>query len=385
MFAVSIKSMDTTATDPAPLDLSVSPLPELLRDLQILTELESPSDDAPAVCAVQDVVEGWARALGGRTHALPGGTRQFLFGTQDGQAPLLVLAHADTVWPHGTLARLPFRIEGDRVYGPGSYDMKGGIVGLFQALRSLGGQYPAGGIEVLLTPDEEVGSPGSRAVIEAAGGRARAVLVIEPPVGGSHALKTGRKGVGDFQVDLFGVASHAGNRPEEGKSAITEAARQVLAVQALADHAKGTSVSVGFIAGGGAVNVIPAQAHFKVDVRVSTLEEGERISSAMHALTAYDPGVKISVSGGLNRPPFERSPRTLALYARAQAAAARLGFDLSEEVVGGGSDGNFTAPLSPTLDGLGAPGDGAHADHEHIRLDRWPDHVRLLTALLREL
>ncbi len=385
------KSPSASASGPFP-DPESEPLASLLRDLRQLVELESPSSDSLAVCAVQDVVEGWARAMQARTHSLPGGTRQFLFGGADtptdpsaSERPLLVLAHADTVWPHGTLDQMPLRIEGDRVYGPGSYDMKGGIVGLFAALRALEGQYPAGGIEVLLTPDEEIGSLHSRPVIEAAARRARAVLVVEPPVSGSHALKSGRKGVGQFGVELTGVAAHAGNKPHEGASAITEAAHQLLAVQALADAAAGTTVSVGFISGGGAVNVIPAQAHFEVDVRVSSLAEGERIDAAMQALKPHDERVGLRVTGGLNRPPFERSAETLGLFGRAQQEAATLGFALTEEVVGGGSDGNFTAAFVPTLDGLGAPGDGAHAAHEHIRLDRWPDHVRLLTALLRGL
>ncbi|WP_420596935.1 M20 family metallopeptidase [Deinococcus sp.] len=364
-------------------NIQQEPLASLLRDLKTLVELESPSSDPQAVSAVQAVGTGWAQELGATVHYLPGNTSQFLFDTNDNKR-LLILAHADTVWPHGTLERLPLRVDGDRVYGPGSYDMKGGIVGLFAALRSLEGVYPAGGIEVLLTPDEEVGSTHSREVIEAAAQRARAVLVIEPPVGETHALKTGRKGVGDYCVMLSGVASHAGNQPELGASAISEAARQILAVQALADPEKGTTISVGRMEGGGAVNVIPAHAEFEVDVRVSTLEEAERVEQAMQQLRSQDARVRLAVSGGLNRPPFERGEGTLALYSLAQKLAAGLGFELSEAVVGGGSDGNFTAPIAPTLDGLGAPGDGAHADTEHIRLDRWPQHVALLAALLRE-
>lgn len=375
----------TRSPHPSAPDLQAEPLASLLRDLEQLVKLESPTSDALSVCAVQDVVEQWAKDMHAQTHALPGGTRQFLFGTSEGAKRVLVLTHADTVWPHGSLAEMPFRIEGERVYGPGGYDMKGGIVGLFYALRSLEGCYPAGGVEVLLTPDEEIGSQHSRAVIEQAAQRARAVLVVEPPVADSHALKSGRKGVGNFTVELRGVAAHAGNKPHEGASAISEAAHQILAVQALADPQKGTTLSVGAVSGGGAVNVIPAQARFEIDLRVSTLEEGERVTDAMQALTPHDSRVEIRVSGGLNRPPFERSSATLQLFEQARRLAAGLGFELTEEVVGGGSDGNFTAPIAPTLDGLGAPGDGAHAAHEHIRLDRWPDHVRLLTALLREL
>ncbi|MFB9991856.1 M20 family metallopeptidase [Deinococcus oregonensis] len=363
---------------------SLPDVAQLLPDLYQLVEIESPSGHAEAISRVMDVVEGWARALGAEVQLLAGGTRSFLFGEQ--QRPALILTHADTVWPLGTLEGMPFRVEGDRVYGPGTYDMKAGIVSAIHALRAIhaSGGWPAGGLRLLLTPDEEVGSSSSRVHIEAAAREARAVLVVEPPVADSHALKTGRKGVGSFVVTLHGIASHAGNKPEEGASAIAEAARLIPAIHALARPDAGTTVSVGLIQGGSAVNVIPATCTLTIDVRVSSLAEGERVTASMHALTSSDPRVRLELSGGLNRPPFERGPQTMALYARAQALAHTLGFSLTEEVVGGGSDGNFTAPLAPTLDGLGAPGDGAHAAHEHVRLDRWPYHVALLTALLRE-
>jgi len=363
-------------------------LQAMLADLRLLVETESPSTDPVAIRRVMDVVEGWARGLGAEAHALPGGTRQFNFGmgTPGGEErPVLILAHADTVWPHGTLQTMPFRVEGDRVYGPGTYDMKGGIVGAFHALRALGAGWPRGGVQVLLTPDEEVGSESSRAHIEAAARMARAVLVVEPPVADSHALKIGRKGVGGFWLTFQGVASHAGNKPEEGASAITEAARTVLEVQALARPEVGTTVSAGVIRGGSAMNVIPAGCELEIDVRAGTLAEGERVTRGVHALKPGDDRVRLTVRGGLNRPPFEPGSGTRHLFAQAQTIARDLGFELGGEVVGGGSDGNFTAPLCPTLDGLGAPGDGAHALHEHIRLDRWPDHVRLLTRLLGEL
>ncbi|WP_221089674.1 M20 family metallopeptidase [Deinococcus aquaedulcis] len=356
----------------------------LQADLRQLVEIESPSSDPLAVAHVMNVVEGWARDLGAQTHALGGGTRVFHFGVDGTRPPLLVLTHADTVWPHGTLAAMPLRVDGERLYGPGTYDMKAGIVGLFHALRALGGAWPRGGITVLLSPDEETGSETSRAHIEAAAHQSRAALVVEPPVADTHALKTGRKGTGSFTLTFTGVASHAGNKPEEGASAITAAAEAVLALQALARPAAGTTVSVGLIAGGSAVNVIPADCTLQVDLRVSTLAEAERLDAAVRAWRPSDPRVQVAVSGGLNRPPFEQGPGTLALYEQARAVAHDLGFDLPHAVVGGGSDGNFTAPIIPTLDGLGAPGDGAHAAHEHVRLDRWPDHVRLLTRLLRE-
>nr|WP_189102991.1 M20 family metallopeptidase [Deinococcus knuensis] len=371
-------------------------------DLHALARIESPSTDPAAIARVMDVVEGWARDLGADTHALGGGTRLFNFGVDSAGAggsahgqttpglqvhrrPVLVLTHADTVWPHGTLEHMPLREDGVRLYGPGTYDMKAGIVGLFHALRSLRGEWPQGGVQVLLSPDEETGSLSSRAHIENAARCARVALVVEPPVADTHALKTGRKGTGSYLLTFTGVASHAGNKPEEGASAVTAAAQATLDLQALARPDLGTTVSVGLIRGGSAVNVIPAHATLEIDLRVSTLAEADRVDGAVQAWTPSDPRVTVQVTGGLNRPPFEQSEGTLALYAQAREIARDLGFDLTHAVVGGGSDGNFTAPIVPTLDGLGAPGDGAHAQHEHVRLDRWPDHVRLLARLLREI
>lgn len=354
----------------------------LVADLKQLCEIESPSSDPVAVNRVMDVVEGWARQLGADTHALLGGSRSFDFGVTD--APyVLVLLHADTVWPHGTLGKMPLRTERDKLYGPGTYDMKGGIVGTFHALRALGAEgWPAGGIRVLLSPDEEIGSPSSRESIEAAARQARVVLVPEPPVAESHNLKTGRKGTGEYTLTLHGISSHAGNRPELGASAITAAAEAVQAVQALADSTQGTNVSAGKIVGGSATNVIPDECQVVFDVRVAVLSEAERLDRRIRAWQPSDSRVRVEVTGELDRPPFEQSPETLKLFALAEQIAVELGFTLGHEIVGGGSDGNLTAPFAPTLDGLGAPGDGAHALHEHVRLDRWPQHVELLTRLL---
>nr|WP_148234916.1 M20 family metallopeptidase [Deinococcus maricopensis] len=354
-------------------------VPAMLRDLQTLVELESPSDDLDAVMRVQDHVDAWMRDLGADVHTLPGSTRRYTLGPQD--RPVLILMHADTVWPHGTLGRLPFRIEDDRAYGPGTYDMKGGIVMAVHALRAVRGQLPHG-IEVLLTPDEETGSASSRAHIEDAAGHARAVLVVEPPVADTHALKTGRKGVGDYTLHLHGVASHAGNQPKLGASAVAEAARLILQVNDLGNDDLGTTVNATVIRGGTARNVIPADATVDIDVRVQRMSEAERVHAALHNLKTTDPRVTLSVAGDINRPPFERTDGTARLYSRAQAAARDLGFEVSEAFVGGGSDGNFTAPIAPTLDGLGAPGDGAHADHEHVRIDRLALHTALLARLI---
>ncbi|AFZ68393.1 M20 family metallopeptidase [Deinococcus peraridilitoris] len=360
----------------------------LLEDLSALVHTESPSDDRESVKRVMETVEGWMRDLGATVLRLDGDTRRFILdGRSDSpeidDRSVVILAHADTVWPHGTLNTMPFRVEGERVYGPGTYDMKGGIVGAIHALRALAGTLPHR-VELLLTPDEEVGSYDSRAQIETAARRARAILVVEPPVAGTNALKTGRKGTGMYHVKLHGVASHAGNAPERGASAIAEAARTLLAVEGFADSAKGTTLSVGRIAGGGAINVVPAFAEFWVDTRIAELGEAERIETAMRGLRAHDERTRLEVEGGLNRPPFERTEGTAALYTRAQQAARELGFEVGEAFVGGGSDGNFTAPLCPTLDGLGAPGDGAHAEYEHIDLSAWPRHVQLLAELIRD-
>ncbi|MFC6618371.1 M20/M25/M40 family metallo-hydrolase [Deinococcus radiophilus] len=359
-------------------------------DLLTLAALESPSGDAAAIGQVMAVLEGWARELGGETQTLSGGTRRFAFGV-DGQAsPLLILAHADTVWPQGTLAQMPLRKDAERLYGPGVYDMKAGLVGGFHALRALGGEWPAGGVVLLVTPDEEVGSPSSRGHIEAEAHAARAALVPEPPVGeGSaehaHALKTGRKGVIDAAVTLTGRAAHAGNEPERGSSAVAAAAELIGRIEAVARPELGTTVLVTQIAGGTASNVVPAECRLTLDVRVSQAGEDERVLRELAALTPADSRVQADWHLSVNRPPFPRNAETLALFAQAQAAAQELGFTLTETSVGGGSDGNFTAPLCPTLDGLGAPGDGAHAAHEHIRLDLWTERVALLTALLRRL
>ncbi|MBZ9750878.1 M20 family metallopeptidase [Deinococcus sp. HMF7604] len=355
----------------------------LQADLRRLAEIESPSGDVEGIERVMDVVEGWARDLGAQVTHLSGGTRTFELGVDGAAPPLLVLTHADTVWPRGTLEQMPLRVDGERLYGPGTYDMKAGIVGLIHALRALELQWPRGGVRVLLSPDEETGSESSRAYIEAAARTSRAALIVEPPVADTHALKTGRKGTGTFTLTLTGIASHAGNKPDEGASAIAAGAEAVLALHALARPEAGTTVSVGLIGGGSAVNVIPAHCTLHADLRVSTLAEAERVEAAVLAWRPKDPRVTVEVSGGLNRPPFEEGPATLALYEQARGVAQTLGFELGRAVVGGGSDGNFTAPLTPTLDGLGAPGDGAHAAHEHVRLDRWPSHVQLLTELLR--
>jgi glutamate carboxypeptidase len=289
------------------------------------------------------------------------------------------------VWPAGTLAARPFRADDDVAYGPGLYDMKASIAMCELALRSLG---PLGlrlprPLTLLITSDEEIGSPSSRALIEAAARDCAFALVLEPPVEPHGALKTARKGVGMYAVDLTGRAAHAGVEPEKGASAITELAHQILAANTLADPAEGTTINVGIVSGGSGRNVVPAAARMEVDARAWTMAEAERVDAGFRGLAAVTPGVTLTVSGGFNRPPMERTPASAALFEQAQSIGASLGLTLTEGATGGGSDGNFTAAVgAPTLDGLGAPGQGAHAEHEQISVRGLVERAALLTALL---
>ncbi|NTU80876.1 MAG: M20 family metallopeptidase, partial [Chloroflexales bacterium] len=297
----------------------------------------------------------------------------------------LVLCHYDTVWPAGTLAARPPRVEGDTAYGPGLYDMKVSIAMVELALRAVGelGLTLPRPVTLLFTSDEEIGSPTSRALIEQTARDCAHVLVLEPPVEPTGALKTARKGGGAFFIDLTGRAAHAGVEPEKGRSAVTELAHQVLAVNALADQARGTTVNVGVVRGGSGRNVVPAEAHMEVDARVWTLDEAARLEAAFRALAPATPGVQLAVRGALSRPPMEPTPASNALFERTRQIGAGLGLDLSEGKTGGGSDGNFTSAAGvPTLDGLGAPGQGAHAEHEQIDVPGALERLALLTGLL---
>ncbi len=304
-----------------------------------------------------------------------------------GRRPALVLGHYDTVWPMGTLKRLPFRVDGDRAFGPGIYDMKAGLAILLYVLEKVVSltTIPRP-IWALITSDEEIGSPTSRRLIEEAARQCAYVLVLEPPLA-DGGLKTARKGVGRFQIAIEGKAAHAGVAPEHGRSAIVELAHQILRIQDLQDPAAGTTLNVGVIRGGTTPNVVPATASAEIDARVASQAEADRITRAIHSLIPVTPGIDmILVSGGFNRPPMERSPAIAALFEQARRIGRELGLELSEGSTGGGSDGNFTAALGvPTLDGLGVRGGGAHADDEHILIDSLPERAALLAALLLEL
>ena len=338
--------------------------------LEALVRLESPSDDKTAADRCGDEIARRLTALGAAVQRFPNAARgahvraEFA-GASDVQ--LLLLGHFDTVWPAGTIASMPFELRDGRLHGPGVFDMKAGIATAALAVRALaetGRRTPR--VVMVWTSDEEVGSGTSRALLEDEARRSEAVLVLEPSLPGG-AAKTSRKGVAGYTVTVRGVAAHAGLDPGKGASAIHEIARQILALAAMQDLARGVSVNVGTIEGGTRSNVVAERASAEVDVRFPRMADGERIDSAIRALQPAHPLTRLEIQGGIDRPPLERTDAVVRLYDRARGVAARLGRDLAEGAAGGGSDGNFTAALGvPTLDGLGPAGDGAHAHHEHV-------------------
>ena len=352
--------------------------------------IESPTHDVAGVNAMLDHIAAQASSglvrerIAGRDGL--GDVLIFRAGPQTDAKPLLVLSHVDTVHPLGTLAKdLPLRRDGDRLYGPGIYDMKGGAYLAFAAFQAaaLKTQRP---LVYIFTPDEEIGSPTTRALIEAEGLKASAVLVTEPARDGGKIV-TARKGVGRFDVLVEGRPAHSGTSHAKGRSAIREAARQILAVEGMTDYARGVTTSVGMMSGGTAANTIPQWASFCVDLRVTHAADGEHFSQAILGLSAHDADVRVTVSGGMNRPPYEKNEAVIRLFAEAQAVASELGLDLMDvPMTGGGSDGNFTAALGvPTLDGLGIDGDGAHTLQEYGLVSSIAPRALLMQRLLERL
>ena len=300
-------------------------------------------------------------------------------------APWLVVGHFDTVWPVGTLGRMPFQQQGDKLYGPGTYDMKADLMLAWFTVRQMQvmQMQPSRPVRFLFTCDEEVGSRTSRDLIETEARNAHAALVLEPPLA-NGALKTARKGVGSYRIDVTGRSAHAGVEPEKGRNAIVELAHQILKLQQLARPGLGTTLNVGQVGGGSANNVVPEQAWAEVDARVSLMDEAARLDQEMQAeLQPATPDTSVKITGGLNRPPMVRTPGTIALFETARRIALSLGVTIHEGGTGGGSDGNFTSAVGcPTLDGLGLEGAGAHAPHEHIDLASLPFRAALLAGLL---
>ena len=364
----------------------------LLEILREIVTLESPSTDKAAVDRLARLLQERCRELGAEVDVYP----QAEYGDltvaswpargRDAE-PLLVMTHIDTVWPLGTIERRPFVVEDDVARGPGVFDMKASVAMMLEAVRWLeeqGLEHRA--IRWLINTEEEVGSPVSRPLIEELARQSGYVLCLEPPVPPMGALKTSRKGVGIFTVRIRGRAAHAGADPEKGISAIQELANQIHYLHSLTDFSLGTTVNVGVVGGGTRPNVVAEEAWARVDLRVSTMAEAERAVAAILGSRPWLPGAEVTVEGGLNRPPMERTPGIVAAFERAREIGRQIGLELTEAATGGASDGNFTAALGvPTIDGLGCPGDGGHAEHEHIRVSGLIERTALLIALLHEL
>jgi glutamate carboxypeptidase len=377
------------------LDYLLGRQPAMAESLRDLVALESPSQDPAAVNALGEVLGQAFAALGAQVEHLP----QERFGDHlragwgEGDRQVLLLGHMDTVWPVGEAQRRPFRADPTSgsndpwvATGPGVFDMKGGLVVGLYAVSALHALHlrPGHRLVFLLNSDEEVGSPTSRPFIEQEARRSEAVLVLEPSR--DELLVTWRKGVGRFELEVEGLASHSGAAHERGVSAVEELARQILRLEGMTDYGRGTTVNVGVVQGGSRVNVRPALARASIDLRVMEADEGERMSAALLGLRPVNPKATLTVSGGMNRPPWAASPAGDALFERARRVGASLGMELFPGGAGGGSDGNFSAALGvPTLDGLGVVGDDAHALGEWADLRSLPRRAALLAELMLDL
>jgi glutamate carboxypeptidase len=351
-----------------------------------LVQQESPSEDRQAVNAAMALAEHWAREQGARVKRHKqrefGDVLELHFGpSRSKQKPVLLLGHLDTVWPIGTLKKMPWREADGRYWGPGVLDMKAGVVMALTALSTLREMKLSRPATLLLNSDEEVGSPISRAITERLALESAAVLVLEPAQG--LAYKTARKGVGNYHVEVTGVGAHSGVDFEKGHSAVLELAQQVRTISGFTNLARKLTVNCGVIAGGTRSNVVASQAWTEVDVRIAKASDAAYVEKLFRGLKVSDPHCKLTITGGINRPPMERKAGTIALFKNARSLAAELGFALEEAATGGGSDGNFTAALGvPTLDGMGAVGDGAHAAHESVVIEHLVPRTALLAAMI---
>lgn len=359
---------------------------EMVATLRDFVSIESPSDDAAGVGAFAERVGRELSGLGLGVERVPvDGAGPVLRARSGGERPVMLLGHLDTVWPKGTLAARPVTIDGDVLRGPGCYDMKAGLVVAVFALRRLEVEGRVPPVTVFFTPLEEVDCEPYRGLMEAEMRASRAVLDFEPAWPGG-AVKTERKGSGSFLLRAHGRAAHAGADIGQGANAILEIARQSLAVTALADAARGITVNVGVVRGGTRPNVVPDLAEAEVDFRVRTVADGREVESRVRALASDDPRVRLEIAGGLHYPPLERTERVLEVYRAARAVAADMGQELAETATGGASEASFAGALGlPTLDGLGADGDGAHALHEHVLIPSLPERAALAAGLIARL
>lgn len=355
-------------------------------DIKRLVLADSPSQNKELLDLCKDVLQSMFYDyfhVMATEYAMEHNGNHLRFELGEGTEQILMIGHYDTVWDKGAL---PYREEEDKIFGPGILDMKSGLVSaiwFFKYVQKMNLPLKRR-VVFFLNSDEEIGSPTSRALIEAEAKKSVAAFILEPAVTVSGELKIARKGTSRYLLNIRGLASHAGNNPRDGVSAITEAARQILNIDALNDYEKGTTLNVGMIQGGGKLNVIPDEAHVGVDVRSVTRTEQERIDDYFEELKPYDQRTKIEIDGGINRPPMERGEDSEELFEIAQEEAEELGFDVDEASVGGASDGNFTSLYTPTLDGLGLVGDGIHAEHEHILKEHIIERFALLTNTLLE-
>jgi glutamate carboxypeptidase len=358
-----------------------------IRDaLRELVQQESPSEDRLAVNAAMSIAERQAREDGAQAkrhrQSQFGDVLELRFGpSRTKQKPVLLLGHLDTVWPTGTLTTMPWRVADGRYWGPGVLDMKAGLVMALAALNTLREMKLARPVTLLLNSEEEVGSPISRKITERLALESAAVLVLEPAQG--LAYKTARKGVGQYHVEVTGVGAHSGVDFERGHSAVLELAKLVQTISGFTNLTRKLTVNCGVIAGGTRSNVVASSAYAEVDVRIAKASDAAYVEKLFRSLKVADPECKLTITGGINRPPMERKAGTIALFKRARAFAAELGFVLEEAATGGGSDGNFTAALGvPTLDGMGAVGDGAHAAHESVVIEHLVPRTALLAAMI---
>lgn len=362
--------------------------PDMLTTLTTLVEMESPSENKPAVDALGAHLAGQLRQLGAlvtvHQTATAGNHLEAHWGLGRPEERMVLLCHMDTVYDLGTLARQPVRVDDDKLFGPGTLDMKASIAIGLTVLDELKRrrQWPARPLTWLITSDEEVGSTTSRTLIEDTCRGAALVLCLEPGTS-TGALKTARKGIGDFTLTVRGQAAHSGIDHARGRNAIVELAHHLLTIHGLTNYEVGTTLNVGVVRGGSRSNVVPDEASAQIDLRVPTLAEAERVLAVVRGLQPVTPGTTLEVSGGLNRPPMPRDALMQETFATTQRIAALLDLTLTEASTGGGSDANFVAPLGvPLLDGLGAVGDGAHSEREHILIPSLPDRAALLAALL---
>ncbi|HZW79075.1 MAG TPA: M20 family metallopeptidase [Candidatus Deferrimicrobiaceae bacterium] len=364
-------------------------LDHMVATVREVVEIESPSDNQQAVNYIARFLAPKFEALGGRAELHPsndfGDSLQINFTSASRGKPVLLLGHYDTVYPMGTLAKMPCTIESGRLRGPGVLDMKSGIALMLHAIEAL--QEWHGGlprpVTVFLVSDEEVGSRSSRKITEALARKSAGVLVLEPAAGLRGAVKTARKGVGEYMLRVKGVAAHAGLDPGKGHSAILELARQIAVIAELNDLRQGVSVNAGVIEGGTRTNVVAAEASVEIDVRIKRAKQADAIDRKLRSLKPFDKYCKLEITGAINRLPMERTAGVAALYKIAREIAGEIGWNLEEAAVGGGSDGNFTAGIGvPTLDGLGGVGDGAHAVHEFIVISELPRRALLLAEMI---